>query len=114
MVLDVMQSNPAKDIILASTRPHLLCWHYWEIGNAISCKNAITGSQRSLTITNLNTSHRLDYCVCRSDRGVAKPLHTWARARATFVCALAMDCCSFKLVLCVKESARDRKKEEAE
>ena len=43
MVLDIMQSNPAKDIILASTKPHLLCWHYWEIGNAISCKNAVTG-----------------------------------------------------------------------
>ena len=46
--------------------------------------------------------------------GVAKPRHTRARARATFACALAFACHSFKLVLRAKESTRDRKKEEAE
>ena len=41
---------------------------------------------------------------------VAKPQHTQARARATFACALAFTCCSFKLAPCAKESACDRKR----
>ena len=41
--------------------------------------------------------------------GVAKLRHTWACARATFACALAFTCHSFKLAPHAKESARDRK-----
>ena len=42
--------------------------------------------------------------------GVTKPRHTRARAQATFACALAFACCSFKLVPHAKESTCDRKK----
>ena len=38
------------------------------------------------------------------------PGHTRACARAIFACALAFACRSFKLALCMKESARDRKR----
>ena len=46
--------------------------------------------------------------------GVAKPRHTQARARATFACALAFACRSFKLAPRMKKSTHDQKKEEAE
>ena len=34
---------------------------------------------------------------CPYNSGVAKPRHTWARAQATFACALAFPCHRFKL-----------------
>ena len=40
--------------------------------------------------------------------GIAKPQHTWARARATFACALAFACCSFKLAPHAEESANSK------
>ena len=42
--------------------------------------------------------------------GIAKPRHTKACARATFACALAFTCHSFKSAPCVKESACNQKR----
>ena len=53
-------------------------------------------------------------CGLAVNSGVAKPRYTRARARATFACALAFACRSFKLAPHTKESARDRKRHGSE
>ena len=62
--------------------------------------------------TGIRNSVNMFFCICiiSSDSGIAKPRHTRARARATFACALAFACRSFKLALHMKESARDWKR----
>ena len=61
--------------------------------------------------TNFTGTIELCVYVCVSVcSGVAKPWHTQARAQATFACALAFTCRSFKLAPHVKESAHNRKR----